>query len=164
MVFSQPLKLAWGAILAGYSIYLDVCCLNRPFDDQNQDRIRLEAEAVILILNRLQANDWSWYSSDAILYEIDQTPDLERRRRVKVLVSAAHEVISLTPTEIDRAKELQTRGFKQWDALHLACAESSRVDIFLTTDDKLLRLAQREMPQLRVQVANPLNWLTEVMK
>jgi hypothetical protein len=22
-------------------IYLDVCCLNRPFDDQMQDRVRL---------------------------------------------------------------------------------------------------------------------------
>ncbi|MGQ0592841.1 MAG: PIN domain-containing protein, partial [Gammaproteobacteria bacterium] len=25
-------------------IYLDACCLNRPFDDQQQDRVRLEAE------------------------------------------------------------------------------------------------------------------------
>ena len=28
-------------------IYLDVCCLNRPFDDQTQDRIHLESEAVV---------------------------------------------------------------------------------------------------------------------
>jgi hypothetical protein len=33
-------------------IYLDVCCLNRPFDDQRQDRIRLEAEAIERILDR----------------------------------------------------------------------------------------------------------------
>lgn len=26
-------------------VYLDACCLNRPFDDQTQGRIRLEAEA-----------------------------------------------------------------------------------------------------------------------
>ncbi|MBE2197400.1 MAG: hypothetical protein IAE79_02240 [Anaerolinea sp.] len=25
-------------------VYLDVCCLNRPFDDQSQERIQLEAE------------------------------------------------------------------------------------------------------------------------
>jgi len=24
-------------------VYLDACCLNRPFDDQSQDRIRLES-------------------------------------------------------------------------------------------------------------------------
>ena len=27
-------------------LYLDSCCLNRPFDDQNQLRVRLEAEAI----------------------------------------------------------------------------------------------------------------------
>jgi predicted nucleic acid-binding protein len=53
-------------------------------------------------------------------------------------------------------------GFKQWDALHLACAESGQVDIFLTTDDKLLRLAHRVAAQLKVRVENPLTWLTEV--
>ena len=33
-------------------IYLDVCCLNRPFDDHRQERIRLESEAVVAILGR----------------------------------------------------------------------------------------------------------------
>lgn len=34
-------------------IYLDVCCLNRPFDDQAQTRIRLESEAILLIIARM---------------------------------------------------------------------------------------------------------------
>ena len=51
---------------------------------------------------------------------------------------------------------------KQWDALHLACAESGQADIFLTTDDKLLRLSQRIANKLQVRVDNPLSWLTEV--
>jgi hypothetical protein len=41
-----------------WKIYLDTCCLNRPFDDETQDRIRLEAEAVGLILAHFQAGDW----------------------------------------------------------------------------------------------------------
>lgn len=24
-------------------IYMDACCLNRPFDDQTQDKVRIEA-------------------------------------------------------------------------------------------------------------------------
>ena len=32
-------------------IYLDVCCLNRPFDEQTQDRVRLETEAILTILS-----------------------------------------------------------------------------------------------------------------
>ncbi len=31
---------------SNYKIYLDVCCLNRPFDDWTQERIRLEGEAI----------------------------------------------------------------------------------------------------------------------
>ena len=31
-------------------IYLDNCCYNRPFDDQTQDRIHIESEAVLAIL------------------------------------------------------------------------------------------------------------------
>jgi hypothetical protein len=38
-------------------IYWDACCLKSPFDDQMQERIRLELEAVLLILNRI---DWLW--------------------------------------------------------------------------------------------------------
>jgi hypothetical protein len=48
-------------------IYLDVCCLNRPFDDQTQDRVHLEAEAVILILTHCQAGEWEWISSEAVI-------------------------------------------------------------------------------------------------
>jgi hypothetical protein len=29
-------------------IYLDNCCLNRPFDDLSQDRVYLEAEAILM--------------------------------------------------------------------------------------------------------------------
>ncbi len=48
-------------------IYLDACCLNRPFDDQTQARIRLEAEAVLIILTQCQMGDWEWIGSDRLL-------------------------------------------------------------------------------------------------
>jgi hypothetical protein len=31
-------------------VYMDCCCLNRPADDQTQDKIRIESDAVIGIL------------------------------------------------------------------------------------------------------------------
>ncbi len=34
-------------------LYLDICCFNRPYDDQTQARVRLETEAVILLLSSL---------------------------------------------------------------------------------------------------------------
>src|SRR5438067_228498 len=105
-------------------IYLDVCCLNRPFDDQTQDRIRLEAEAVLLILGHLEAGTWQWISSEAVQLEIEQTPDLERRTRVKLLTISAHQMVRVEQAEIDRAQQLEALGVHSFDALHLACAES----------------------------------------
>ena len=45
---------------SGMLIYLDMCCLKRPFDDQSQPRIRLETEAVLALLTA---------ESDAIRFE-----------------------------------------------------------------------------------------------
>ncbi len=41
-----------------YKIYLDVCCLNRPFDDWTQERIRFEGEAILSIMERIWARKW----------------------------------------------------------------------------------------------------------
>lgn len=34
-------------------LYIDVSCFNRPFDDQGQERIRRETEAVFAVLRRI---------------------------------------------------------------------------------------------------------------
>ena len=145
-------------------IYLDVCCLNRPFDDQRQDRIRLEAEAVLLILGRCETGAWQWLSSAVVEEEVNNTPSRERRARVRQMLNGAHDTSALTDVAIARAQALKAMGFRTYDALHLACAEQATVDIFLTTDDRVLRIATRHPTQLQVRVANPLVWLLEVIE
>ncbi len=54
-----------------WNIYLDACCLNRPFNDQTQDRIRLETEAIVLIMGHLQTDQWRWIGSEVLGTEID---------------------------------------------------------------------------------------------
>jgi len=144
-------------------IYLDVCCLNRPFDDQSIDRIHLEAEAIMLILKRFETLEWAWISSSVIDYEVDQTPDSERKRRVKTLLSSAHQVVLLTEEIIRRGDEIKQLGFGSYDALHIASAEGGEADVVLTTDDKLIRLAIRHLREIKVSVSNPLQWLQEEM-
>ena len=51
-------------------VYLDACCLNRPFDDQGQPRVHLETEAISLILEKLHWREWDWVGSEMLLYEI----------------------------------------------------------------------------------------------
>jgi predicted nucleic acid-binding protein len=145
-----------------FVIYLDVCCLNRPFDEQTQARIRLESESVLLILMQCQTRQWTMLGSEVITIEIAQTSDFDRKQQVLSLASvAATEIIVSESIEL-RASNLMEQGFKSFDALHLACAEAGNADIFLTTDDRLLRLAKRQSSTLRVKVDNPVHWLLEV--
>jgi len=48
------------------------------------------------------------------------------------------------------------------DALHVACAELAEADIFLTTDDKLGKIYDKDPRKFKVRIANPLDWLEEV--
>lgn len=143
-------------------IYLDVCCLNRPFDDQRQERVRLEAEAVLTILRRIEAGVWELAGGEMVDFEIGRMADLQRRQRVRALAGLAKTKSMVDNAAKARAQEWIGLGLKPVDALHLACAEGARVDVFLTTDDQLLRVIQRIGPA-RIRVNNPLPWLNEVL-
>jgi len=58
-----------------------------------------------------------------------------------------------------RAGELVKLGLKPFDATHIASAEAIAADVFLTTDDRLIRKATRYQTQLNVLVNNPVTWL-----
>jgi hypothetical protein len=92
-------------------VYLDACCINRPFDDQSQDRIRLEAEAVLLILGHVERDEWRWISSDVVTYEIRQAPDPERRERTAMLSRNASSIVSIDRKVQDRGNKLAQMGF-----------------------------------------------------
>ena len=140
-------------------IYLDTCCLSRSFDDQTQTRILWETQAIRRILAQVRIGHWHWISSDVLVREVAQIPNLEQRFEVNRLLTYTHQTVTTETDEISRAKQLETLGFKVFDALHLACAESAAVDIFLTTDDGILRIAKRENAELRLQIENPDRWL-----
>jgi len=144
-------------------VYLDVCCLNRPFNDQTQDRIRFEAEAVLSVMTRVENGELLSVSSTVVQTEINNNPNQELKLRLQELASAASEFIIVEDKQLLRSYELQKIGFHPFDALHIACAETAGADLFLTTDDRLLRLALRTKDQLMVRAANPASWLMELI-
>ena len=141
-------------------IYFDVCCLNRPYDDQTQDRIHLETEAIMIILKHIELKEWEWISSGVVNYEIAKTTDEERKFRLQFLVRRATEFISVDQKIYNRAKEIQQElGIKAYDALHIASAEEGKADIFLSTDDKIIKASKRNTEAIKVEIENPLIWL-----
>ena len=142
-----------------WKIYLDTCCLSRLFDPPTQARIRQEAEAIHQILTYCFNGHWHWVASDVLLDEVEQSSNLGARFQIRNWITLAHQTVSVGSSESERGIRLEVLGFKRRDALHLSCAESAEVDIFLTTDDRLLRRAKRYQAQLHTQVENPYIWL-----
>ena len=141
-------------------IYMDVCCLNRPFDDLSQDKVYLEAEAILSIVSHCEQGKWTLIASGVIEYELSKSTDAEKLEQVLDFYSAASERIVLTEQAENRAAFFQQNGIKPFDSLHLALAETSGVDVFLTTDASLLRKARKM--KLKIKVANPVSWMMEV--
>lgn len=107
---------------------------------------------------------WEWIGSDALKYEIEQNTDAERKERLLLLANTASETIGITEKVLAQAEKLKPLGFDEFDAVHLALAESAKIDIFLTTDDNLQKAAERNKSLLPFMVVNPVKWLEEVLK
>jgi len=137
--------------------------LNRLTDDQSQARIRQEAEAVEAILGLVREGKATWVSSTVVEIEINRNPDADRRHEVAALLAFAEEVVVPRSRSAERAAFLQKLGFDPFDALHLACAEQGQADVFLTTDDDLIRRAGRCSKELRTRVGNPVSWYLEAV-
>ncbi len=142
-------------------VYLDVSCLNRPFDDQTQERVRLEAEAVMLVLERCYKGTFEQVSSSMARIEISASPDHELRNRIEALLPPESGILEVGELEFDRAEALQEMGFKAADAVHLAAAEQV-ADVFLTCDDRLRNGAKRRASALQVRVLNPIDFVREI--
>ncbi len=145
------------------TIYLDVCCLNRPFDNLEQERVQLESEAIMAILNRCESDRWQLINSDAIAQEVGQTPDIDKQRKLERILSIAKIYIGMNDQIETKAKNLIKKGFKIFDALHIASAESGNANIFLTTDDRLLRRARGDA-DITVEIKNPVQWLMNIIQ
>ena len=144
-------------------VYLDACCLNRLTDDQSQGRIRDEAAVVEAVFRLVRTGGATWISSTALEIEINRNPDPDRRHDVATLLAFANEIVVPQSCTAERAAVLQKLGFAPFDALHLACAEEGRADVFLTTDDDLIRRAGRRINEIRTRVMNPVSWYQKVV-
>lgn len=139
-------------------LYLDTCSLNRPWDDQSQVRIHLEAEAVIFIIDAVRRGVDELVTSDYQLAEIHDISDPVRRSDVLTLLEPATLHVPQHSVIDTHALSFADWSIKGYDALHLAAAEAARCDFLLTTDDRLLRRSQRAGSALRVKVLNPFDY------
>jgi hypothetical protein len=131
-------------------LYLDMCCLKRPFDDQSQARIHLETAAIEAILQVCRNGDHEMIASDALRFENARNPNPERQKFAGDLLTSAAADVLHSPDLEKQPRSGRIVGIGLLDALHLASAEFGAVDRFATCDDVLLHKAGRVVSKVKI--------------
>ena len=134
-------------------VYLDNCCYNRPYDDQSQVRISLEAQAKLHIQELIRENKLELVTSYMLTYENSRN----RVESKKNAIQRYMEDFSLIHVSASRSGEVEkiaemihATGVKPADSIHAACGIISESDYLITTDDRLLRYRDE-----RIKIVDP---------
>ena len=140
-------------------VYLDNCCYNRPYDDQTQIRISLEAQAKIHVQDMIRDGQLELASSYTLVYENSRNPYEIRRRTIQKFLED-HTSLFVDESFSDKvgglALEIMKTGVRSADAHHIASAIISNCDFFLTTDDRLLKYNTD-----RIQIVDPIGFIKQ---
>jgi predicted nucleic acid-binding protein len=140
-------------------IYLDVCCFNRPYDDQTQQRIHFEAVAKLMVQSFIVKGNIDFVWSYVLEFENAKNPFPEKRNTILAFKQFASEVIQPNPVIDGIANNLQGIGMKAYDSLHLACAIHAKCDYFLTVDDRVLNKHSND-----IKITDPVIFINQWLK
>lgn len=119
-------------------IYLDMCCYNRPYDDQTQLKVAMETQSKLYIQMLIKEKKLELIAS----YQENAVGYVGGNRKKEIEVKA---------TEIMKA------GVKFKDACHVASAIYAECEYFISTDIRLLKYNTQE-----IKMVTPIEFITEM--
>ena len=145
--------------MGGFHVYLDMCCYNRPYDDQSQIKVSLEAQAKLHIQDLIQKKRLELVTSYMLRYECGQNPYEMRRKAIMQFVdtyAAAYVGLERKDKIVSMATEIMSTGIKFKDACHVASAVYANCEYFISTDKRLLKYKTD-----RIKLVSPIDFVTE---
>jgi predicted nucleic acid-binding protein len=141
-------------------VYLDNCAYNRPYDNQGQIRISLEAQAKLHIQRLIIDKKLELVYSYLSVYENSENPNPEHRNSINNFFHYAVECIDINKADVIevRAEEIKKWKIKANDSIHLACAIEATCGFFITTDDGILN----NYRGADIRVCDPIDFISEV--
>jgi predicted nucleic acid-binding protein len=139
-----------------HKIYLDICSFNRPYDDQLQIRIKVEAESKLYIQDLVKKEKLELVWSYILDYENSENPYRERRESIEGWKDLCNQDIDASDQILANVAVLEKSGIKTKDAIHLSCAMEADCDYFIMTDDKLIKKTSKLN---KVKVISPIGFL-----
>lgn len=138
------------------TVYLDNCCFNRPYDDQSQMKVSLEAQAKLYVQKLIVEKKLDFVYSFASIYENNKNPFENKRKTIADFFENAAGYVSKAHKDeiLMKVNEIVKTGVKTEDATHVACAIYGKADVFLTTDKRLLKFKTDE-----IAIMNPIDFV-----
>lgn len=122
-------------------IYLDVCVLCRPYDNQSAMRLRLETDAVFLIIEAVRQGIYTLVVSPVHYQEIASIAETRERIELLAFLDKFGTGISGNVMAIRaRAEGFYQFGLGVADAAHLAFAEAC-ADVCISCDSRFVKQA-----------------------
>lgn len=140
-------------------IYLDMCCYNRPYDDQSQLRVAMEAQSKLYIQKLIREGKLELIGSYILDYEVSRNPfEMRQKSIIRFMRDYMKGHVGSERASIIEpiAKEIMETGVKEKDALHVASAIYAKCDYFISTDIRLLKYKTD-----RIKLCTPIEFVTE---
>lgn len=140
-------------------VYLDMCCFNRPYDDQSQLKVAMEAQSKLHIQNQIREGKLDLIGSYTLDYEVSRNPyEMRRQSIVQFIHDNMRGYVGAERSDTIKqiADKIMQTGVKEKDAYHVASAIYAGCDYFILTDRRLLKYKSD-----RIRLVTPIEFVTE---
>ena len=140
-------------------VYLDMCCYNRPYDDQSQLKVAMEAQSKLHIQSLISDGKLDLIGSYTLDYEVSRNPyDMRRQSIFQFIHNNMVGYVGDERADIIKpmAEEITATGVKEKDAYHVASAIYAGCEYFISTDIRLLKYKSD-----RIRLVTPIEFVTE---
>lgn len=140
-------------------IYLDVCCYNRPYDDQSQLRVVMEAQSKLYIQKLIKAGKLELVGSYILDYEVSRNPyEMRKQSIIRFIQDNMEGYVGDERADIIKpiADGIMKTGVKEKDAYHVAAAIYAECEYFISTDSRLLKYKTD-----KIKLVTPIEFVTE---
>lgn len=141
-------------------IYMDNCCYNRPYDDQERFNVAIEAQCKLHIQGLVRERKYTLAGSYMLRYECSVNPYKMRREAIQDYINKNVDIYvgDERKAEIEeKAAKIMETGIKFKDACHVASAIYAECEYFISTDKRLLKYKTEE-----IKMVTPVEFVMEM--
>ena len=142
--------------ITGMKVYLDNCCFNRPYDNQNQLSVKLETEAKLSIQEMIKDKKLFLIWSFMLDYENSANTGKSKKESIYEWYNYAQEHVPFQLAIFQLAQKNVLHGFGKKDSIHLACAVIGKCEYFITVDKGILNKSSKIK---KIKILDPISFI-----